>query len=125
MENHYNSPHKRLSRDRQFKAQLRQVLDALRVKPMTMKELDIYTGIMRESVCWRISELMELGLIVLLRKRRCSVTGYPNVNEYTGDPDLFPRPNQLELFWFRKGRLNKFNKRTHCNSIHNPFSPLV
>ena len=93
-----NSPHNRLNKDKQFKVQLRRVLDALCEKPMTMKEVDVYTGVMRENICRHISELMELGLIAIIRKRRCSVTGYPYVNEYTGNSDLFPRSNQLELF---------------------------
>lgn len=98
MENHYNSPHKRQGKDKYFKAQLRRVLDALREKPMTMKEADIYTGIMRENICRYVSDLLESELIAVRKKRRCSITGYPEVNEYTGNPDLFPKSNQLKLF---------------------------
>lgn len=85
-------------KDKRFGAQLRRVFDALKEKPMTMKEADVYTGVMRENICRYISELMRLGLIAITRKRRCSVTGYPSVNEYTGNSDLFPESNQLELF---------------------------
>lgn len=98
MENHNNNPHKRQSKDTQFKAQLRRVYDALSEKPMTMKEADVYTGVMRENICRYVSELMESGLIAIRKKRRCSVTGHSNVNEYTGNPDLFPNSNQLNLF---------------------------
>ena len=80
------------------KAQLKRVLEALRNSPMTMKEVDVYTGIMRENICRYISELMEAGLISIRKKRRCSITGYSNVNEYTGNPNLFPKSNQLRMF---------------------------
>tara|TARA_R110002167_G_scaffold82618_1_gene225374 strand:+ start:2679 stop:2975 length:297 start_codon:yes stop_codon:yes gene_type:complete len=98
MENQNDSPCKRQNKDKHFKAQSRLVLQALKVKPMTMKEVDVYTGIMRENICRHISELMTLGLIAIIRKRRCSITGHPNVNEYSGDSNFFPKSNQLELF---------------------------
>ena len=78
--------------------QIKTVYEAFRHKPMTMKEVDSYTGIMRENVCRYVSDLMESGLIAIRKRRRCSVTGYPMVNEYTGNPDLFPESNQLTLF---------------------------
>ena len=80
------------------KAQLKRIVEALRKSPMTMKEADVYAGIMRENICRYISDLMESGLIAVRKKRRCSITGYPYVNEYTGNPDLFPKSNQLNLF---------------------------
>ncbi|MBO0592930.1 hypothetical protein I2486_16115 [Cellulophaga sp. E16_2] len=98
MENHNNNPHKSQVKDKQLKPQKRLVLDALREKSMTMKELDIHTGVMRENICRYVSELIQMGLIAIRRKRKCSVTGHSNVNEYTGNPDLFPKCNQLNLF---------------------------
>ena len=71
-------------KDKQFRAQLKRVYEAFKVKPMTMKEVDVYTGIMRENICRYVSQLLELGLIAISKKRRCSITGYPKVNEYTG-----------------------------------------
>ena len=76
------------------KAQLKRVLEALIKSPMTMKEVDVYTGIMRENVCRHISELMESGMIAIRKKRRCTITGYSKVNEYTGNP----KSNQLSMF---------------------------
>lgn len=61
-------------KDRYFKAQLRKVLDALRERPMTMKEVDVYTGVMRENICRYVSDLMESGLIAIRKRRRCSIT---------------------------------------------------
>lgn len=97
MENHDNSPNKRQEQDRHFKAQLIRVYKAFSEKPMTMKEADVCTGIMRENICWYVKELLEQGLIAVLRKRKCTVTGYPYVNEYTGNPDLFNHSNQLKM----------------------------
>ena len=88
----------RQSKDRHFQAQLVRVFNALKVRPMTMKELDVYTGVVRENICRHIDSLLKQGKIAIIRKRRCSITGYPYVNEYTADISLFPKSNQLDLF---------------------------
>ena len=88
----------RQAKDNKFKAQLAKVFQALKEKPMTMKEVDVYTGIMRENVCRYIDTLLEQERIAVIRKRKCNITGYPYVNEYTGDPSLFPKSNQLKIF---------------------------
>lgn len=85
-------------RTRRFRAQLLVVYNALKEKPMTMKELDVATGIMRESICRHVAYLLMQGKIAVIRKRRCNITGYPMVNEYTANPNLFPKSNQLKLF---------------------------
>jgi hypothetical protein len=81
-----------------FTAQLKRVYDALMQKPMTMKEVDIYTGVMRENICRYIDVLSEQNKIAVIKKRKCNVTGYPYVNEYTTNPSLFPKSNQLKMF---------------------------
>lgn len=86
------------SKDREFTAQLAKVYNALMVRPMTMKEADIYTGVMRENICRYISILLEQGRIAMIKKRRCSITGHNHVMEFTANSELFPKPNQLELF---------------------------
>jgi hypothetical protein len=85
-------------KNKQFKAQLQRVYHALKERPMTMKETDVYTGVMRENICRYIDTLLEQGKIAILRKRKCTITGYPNVNEYTSNPALFPQSNQLKMF---------------------------
>ncbi|MGK0414596.1 MAG: hypothetical protein ACJA2M_001915 [Polaribacter sp.] len=79
-------------------SQLKLVFKALKQKPMTMKEVDVYTGVMRENICRYIDILIEQNKIALLRKPKYSVTGSDNVNEYTGNPDLFLKSNQLKMF---------------------------
>jgi hypothetical protein len=81
-----------------FQAQLRIVYNAFKEKPMTMKEVDVCTGVMRENICRYVDLLLEQGNIALLRKRKCSITGYPYVKEYTANRDLFPKPIQYDLF---------------------------
>lgn len=85
-------------KNKHYKAQLAKVYKAFTEKPMTMKEADVYTGVMRENICRYVDELLEQGRIAIVRKRKCTITGYPYVNEYTGNPDLFPQSNQLEIF---------------------------
>jgi hypothetical protein len=98
MENHDNSPNKRQGQDKHFKVQLLKVYRALLYKPMTMKEVDVFTGIMRENVCRHIDILREQGRIAVIRKRRCTITGWNNVMEFTADPNLFPKSSQLKMF---------------------------
>lgn len=86
------------AKDNHFKAQIRRVYEALKYKPMTMKETDVYTGVMRENICRYIDTLFEQGKVAIIRKRKCNVTGFPYVNEYTTNPDLFPKSNQLKMF---------------------------
>jgi hypothetical protein len=88
----------RQGQDTKFKIQLLKVYNAFKVEPMTMKEADSYTGVMRENICRYVDMLLEQGRIAIIRKRKCSVTGYPYVNEFSANSDLFPKCNQLELF---------------------------
>lgn len=88
----------RQGQDKIFKAQLLKIYNAFKVRPMTMKEADVFTGIMRENICRHVDTLLEQGRIAVIRKRRCTITGHPYVNEYTSDPNLFPKSNQLKLF---------------------------
>lgn len=86
------------AKDNQFKAQFKKVYQAFKDKPMTMKEADVYTGVMRENICRYVNMLLENERIAILKKRKCTITGFPNVNVYTGNPDLFPKSNQLKMF---------------------------
>lgn len=78
--------------------QLKTVLKVLKDKPMTMKEIDFSTGIMRENICRYVNTLLEQGKIAIIKKRKCNITKHRFVNEYTADQNLFPKDNQLKLF---------------------------
>ncbi|TRO65492.1 hypothetical protein [Christiangramia sabulilitoris] len=84
--------------DKKYFDQLRLIYLAFKEQPMTMKEADVYTGVMRENICRYVNTLLKEERLAILKKRRCSITGYPSVNEYTADPELFPKSNQLKLF---------------------------
>ena len=84
-------------RTRRFRAQLLVVYNALKEKPMTMMDLAVETGIMRANICRHIAKLESQWKIAIIRKRRCIITG-EMVNEYTANPELFPKSNQLKLF---------------------------
>ncbi len=98
MENPKNSPNKRQRQDTKFKAQLVRVYNAFKVKPSTMLEVAKATNVMRSNICWYVDDLIEQNRIAFIRKRKCTITGYPYVNEYTADIDLFPKSNQLKMF---------------------------
>jgi hypothetical protein len=84
--------------NKNFKVHLNTVHDALKIQPMTMKEIDVFTGIMRESICRYISILLEQGKIAVTWQRKCSITKHRKVKEFTADKNLFPKSNQLTLF---------------------------
>ena len=88
----------KLINEKKYNNQLQKVYQILKEEPLTMKETDVKSGIMRESICRYISTLLKQGRIAITRKRKCTITGYPSVNEYTSNPDLFPMDNQLHLF---------------------------
>lgn len=85
-------------KNKHFQDQLSKVYKAFKAKPLTMKEADVQTNVMRENICRYVKRLVQEGKIAVRRKRKCKVTGYPYVNEYTGNPDLFPKTDQLKLF---------------------------
>jgi hypothetical protein len=85
------------SKNTKFQAQLTKVYNAFKEKPMTMLEADLISGIMRSNICWYIDDLIEQGRIAMVRKRKCTITGRI-VKEFTSNPDLFPKSNQLSLF---------------------------
>ncbi len=88
----------KLINQKKINTQLNRVYQTLKEEPLTMKETDVKSGIMRESICRYISTLLKQDRIAIIRKRKCTVTGHNNVNEYTADPNLFPVSNQLNLF---------------------------
>jgi len=81
-----------------FQNQLQRVYQSFFDQPQTMKEVDVSTGIMRENVCRHCKVLRESNRLAPVKKRRCTITGYPYVTEWTSNPDLMPPDLQLSLF---------------------------
>jgi hypothetical protein len=77
--------------------QLKAVFQSFFDSPKTMKEADADSGIMRENITRYVRTFRQNKSIVVLRKRYCNVTKHL-ANEYTTNPDLFPKPTQLTLF---------------------------
>ena len=77
--------------------QLRAVFQSFFDSPKTMKEADSDSGIMRENICRYVRTFRQSKSIVVLRKRYCMITKHL-ANEYTTNPELFPKPTQLTLF---------------------------
>jgi hypothetical protein len=101
MKNHKNNANtcnKIQMQDTKSKAQLVKVYNSLMVKPMTLKETSIYTGIMRSNICRYLSTLREQNKVAVIRKRKCSITSYPYAVEYTADNSLLRKSNQLTMF---------------------------
>jgi len=78
--------------------QRKKIFEALKVKPMTMKEIERFTGIQRSNVCWRLAPLRESEIVKHTRNRKCTISLESGVMEFTANQDLFPEDNQLKLF---------------------------
>jgi predicted transcriptional regulator len=77
--------------------QFQQIVIALKKnEPMTMKELDKYSGIMRENICRYIKMLRDEKEIFKLKKRYCRITGHL-AYEYSLNPKYKPKAQQLEF----------------------------
>lgn len=77
--------------------QLNKVFQSFFESPKTMKEADADSGIMRENICRYVRTFRQSKSIVAIRKRYCLVTKHL-ANEYTTNPEFFPKPTQLSLF---------------------------
>jgi len=85
------------SKDAIHMIQMEKVFQAFFEEPMTMKEADRATGIMRESICRYVGTLRKQNRIAVIKKRYCSVTKHLAA-ELTTDPYLMPIKLQLNLF---------------------------
>lgn len=94
MRNTETAQHKRQCKD----TQLEIVYKALYNNPLTMKEVFVQTGVLREFVCWYCRELRLSGKLYFVKKRRCSITKR-YVKEFTTNENFLPEfPKQLTLF---------------------------
>lgn len=85
------------SKGNYFHKQLVQTRDAFFEKPSTMRMVEVYTGVLRPSICRYVAKMRELGLIQLYKVGRCPFTNHI-AGFYTTNPDLFSKPQQLSLF---------------------------
>lgn len=85
-----------ITQDKKSRTQLQAVYEVFKT-PRTMLEADFACGIMRSNICYHIAKLYEQNRIALIKKRKCSITGF-TAGVYTTDPDLFPVSSQLKMF---------------------------
>lgn len=78
--------------------QLEAVYNAFHQQPLTMKEVYVRTGVLREFVCWYCRTLRKSGQLYFIKIRKCSITGR-YVKEFTTNEAFVPEfPKQLKLF---------------------------
>lgn len=77
------------------KTQQKLVYKAFYREPLTMLEVSNELNIFRANICRYVDEWEKQGLIMCVRKRKCTISGHPFVGEYTTNPKLFPEDNQL------------------------------
>lgn len=94
--NFTNLPPQDQNKDKHFKDQMKALFQCLHDRPMTMKEADIATGIMRENICWYCRTFRIQGKLFEVEKRICKVTRH-RATVYTTNPELVPPSNQLPL----------------------------
>jgi len=87
-------------KDKEIKVQFNKVYNAFFSKPSTMYEVEKSTNVRRENICRYVNTLRKSNQIFLIQKRKCSITSYPRVSEYTTNPDLLIEihDDQLKLF---------------------------
>ena len=70
---------------------------ALFEKSLTRFEVAKLIGVDRSNICRYVAYLFDRDLIAVTKKRRCTISGYPYVEELTTNKDLFPEDNQLNF----------------------------
>lgn len=81
-----------------FDKQLIRVFNSLLESPKTMWEASVNSGVVRANVCRHVATLRKQKRVAVIRKRPCKISGHL-AGELTANPELFPRENQLNLFY--------------------------
>lgn len=87
-----------------FSKDIDKVCDYFRYKTATTLDAALNTGVLRNSITWYVSELIELGMLQVVGVRPDSHTGRM-VKYYSADPKQWseqPRPRYVQLDLFRK-----------------------
>ena len=79
----------------EFKNQRNRMYKALLEKSLTRYEVAKLINVDRANICRYVSYFFDRDLIAVTKKRRCTISGYPYVEELTTNRDLFPEDNQL------------------------------
>lgn len=80
-----------------FISQFKRIELYFRENTATRFMASIDTGIPIQNICRYVEDLEDLGLIAVVRKDKCQISGC--MAEYlTTNPELFPKDNQLKLW---------------------------
>ena len=91
-------PYKGRNKDTKTIADRKKVKQYLHTHTATRFEIAIHTGIGIQYVCRHIAELKKHNEVAVIKKGRCSISNYPDVEKLSSDPAKFPKPSQLNLF---------------------------
>jgi predicted transcriptional regulator len=80
--------------EKEFKNQSKKMFNALFETPLTRFEVAKLIDVDRSNICRYVAYLFDRDLIAITKKRRCTISGYPYVEELTTNRDLFPEDNQ-------------------------------
>jgi hypothetical protein len=78
-------------KNKEFKAQFKEINAVFFEQPQTFQEVTKETYVMRSNICWHVREWRKGEKIVALKKRKCSISGYPYVNELSTNPRFLMR----------------------------------
>lgn len=79
------------------KDQLQKTFEVFKEQPLTMLQASRILNIERANICRYVSKLRKHHKIAVVKKIACPITRHP-AGQLTTNPDLFPKPQQLELF---------------------------
>lgn len=77
------------------KNQRKKMFNALLNESLTRFEVAKLIDVDRSNICRYVAYLFDRDLIAITKKRRCTITGYPYVEELTTNKELFPKDNQF------------------------------
>jgi predicted transcriptional regulator len=80
----------------QFQRQIQRVYNLLKTTSATRKEISVLLDIDRANICWHVDNLKDNFRLWIVRKRKCSITGY-TAEELTCNPELKPEDHQLKM----------------------------
>lgn len=83
--------------NKKLKMQMAKVYNPFTKMPIKMKEVDVYTLVIRENICRHLHEPLEQRLIVTLSKSKFPVKGCFYSNEYIGNSVLTQQYNKLKM----------------------------
>jgi hypothetical protein len=85
------------SKDNQFKTELQTIFNYLKENIATASMVSEVTGIKQKNICRYKRDLECNGALKELYKTNCKVTGF-KAWYITTNTQLFPKPNQLNIF---------------------------